>query len=130
MAAETTTYTPQKLFAGDHPRVVTQPCTVLSGQDLAAFTIVESDADGKLITHAGFVDDGTATTIDITAPVVGVLTAAVDASAADVDGTVYTSGYFFASQLIWHADASNELLKRKLLEGSDIQVEFQDTGEV
>lgn len=130
MATETFTQTPVKLFAGDHPRVVTQPCTVLSGQDLAANTLVESDAAGKLITHQGFVDDATATTIDITAPVVGVLVAAVDASAADVDGMVYTSGYFFASELVWHADASTDLLKRKLLEGSDIQVEMQKAGEV
>lgn len=130
MAAETTTYTPVKLFAGDFPPVLTAPGTLLDGEVLSQYELVETNAAGKLVEHLGFVDDATAATIDITAPVVGVMIQAASPSGADATVQIYTSGCFFAGQIVWPADATDDLLKAKLLEGSNIRVVFQDTGEV
>lgn len=118
MAAETFTYTPKKLIAGSDPDVVVKPCTVLTGQNLAAYTLVESDAAGKMKAHAGV------------NKVAGILLNAVDATAADKDGLVYIAGDFFADQLVFPAGANTTLLKRKLVEGSMIALTFLDTGEV
>ena len=126
MATETHTLTPSKLFAGDFPKPITAPVTVLTGQDLAALTIVETNLTGEVIAHAGINEaDDTAQAL-----VAGVLINAVDATAADLPGLIYEGGCFFASQLVWPADCTDNLLKRKLLEGSLIKVVFQDTGEV
>ena len=118
MAAETFTYTPKKLIAGSDPDVVVKPCTVLTGQNLAAYTLVESDAAGKMKAHAGV------------NKVAGILLNAVDATAADKDGLVYIAGDFFADQLVFPAVTNTTLLKRKLVEGSMIALTFLDTGEV
>ena len=118
MAAETFTYTPKKLIAGSDPDVVVKPCTVLTGQNLAACTLVESDAAGKMKAHAGV------------NKVAGILLNAVDASAADTAGLVYISGDFFADQLVFPAVTNTNLLKQKLVEGSMIALTFLDTGEV
>lgn len=118
MAAETFTYTPKRLIAGSEPDVITKPCTVLSGQNLAANTLVESDLAGKLKVHAGV------------NKVAGILLNAVDASAADKAGVVYIAGDFFADQLVFPASANTNLLKQKLVEGSMIALTFLETGEV
>ena len=118
MAAETFTYTPKRLIAGADPDVVTKPCTVLSGQNLAQYTLVESDAAGKMKAHAGV------------NKVAGILVNAVDASAADTAGVVYIAGDFFGDQLVFPAGANTTLLKRKLVEGSMIALTFLETGEV
>lgn len=138
MAAETHTFTPQKLFASDYPRVLTSPVTVVSGQNLAVNTIVASDANGKILAHPDFDTDFVADTsagavtksLDVTKVVAGVLVAAVDATGGDTAGIIYESGHFYADQLVWPAGATTNALKRKLLEGSLIKVTFQDTGEV
>jgi hypothetical protein len=118
MAAETFTYTPKRLIAGSDPDVVTKPCTVLSGQNLAQYTLVESDAAGKMKAHAGV------------NKVAGILLNAVDASAADKAGIVYIAGDFFADQLVFPAGVNTNLLKQKLVEGSMIALTFLETGEV
>ena len=130
MAAETTTYAPVKLFAGDFPPILTAPVTILDGEVLSQYELVESDAAGKGVAHLGFALDGVATSIDITAPVIGIMISALSPSGADGAGQMYTSGAFFASQLVWPASATDDLLKAKLLEGSNFRVVFQDTGEV
>lgn len=118
MAAETFTYTPKRLIAGSDPDVVTKPCTVVLGQNLAQYTLVESDAAGKMKAHAGV------------NKVAGILLNAVDASAADKAGIVYIAGDFFADQLVFPASANTNLLKQKLVEGSMIALTFLETGEV
>lgn len=124
--AETTNYTPVKLFAGDFPPPLTSPVMVLTGEDLAELTIVETDLVGKVVAHAGINEgDDTAQAL-----VAGVLVSPVDASAADTEGVIYESGCFFADSLVWPADATDDLLKRKLLEGSLIKVVFTKPGEV
>jgi len=118
MAAETFTYTPKRLIAGNDPDVVTKPCTVVSGQNLAEYTLVESDAAGKMKAHAGV------------NKVAGILLNAVDATSADKAGVVYIAGDFFADQLVFPVSANTNLLKQKLVEGSMIALTFLETGEV
>lgn len=141
MAAETTTFTPDELFAGevsDDREIV----TVVTGQNLAANTIVMTDSAGKVLAHDGIcsttiTQSGTtpfAVTLSAAHKVAGVLIYAVDASAADVQGAIYKDGNFFADKLVWpstiNGAAVTNLLKRKLLEGSDISVTFSATGEL
>lgn len=138
MAAETTTFTPVKLFAGDFPPPLTAPVTVLDGEVLSQYEVIASDAAGKVISHIGldtdFVADASAGAvtkeIETTRPVVGIMVEALSPSGADGAGIAYTSGCFFASQLVWPAGVTTDLLKAKLVEGSNIRVVFQDTGEV
>lgn len=126
MAAETTTFTPVKLIAGSDPDILTAPGTLLSGQNLAAGTLVESDTAGKWKVHSGI--DGTSK--EPLKKVAGVLVNAVDASAADAAAIIYISGNFFASQLTFPAAVNTNLLKAKFVENTNIVLTFQDTGEV
>lgn len=141
MAATTTTYTPDELFAGevsDDREIV----TVVSGQNLAANTIVMTDSAGKVLAHNGvctasMTQSGTtpfAVTFTPAQKVAGVLIYAVDASGGDAQGAIYKDGNFFADKLVWPATINGapvtNLLKRKLLEGSDISVTFSATGEL
>jgi len=128
MAIEIHANTPERLIAGSTPEILTAPCTVATGQNLAMSTIVESDANGEMIAHAGFVTDANTVPVDITRPVAGILVTAVDATAGATAGTVYTSGDFFSDKLVWPAGASTDLLKRKLLENSMIRTTIPDVG--
>ena len=120
MAAETFTYSPKRLIAGSDPDVVVKPGTVVLGQNLAQYTLLESDAAGKWKVHAGG-----------TNKVAGILLNAVDATSADTAAQAYIAGDFFADQIVWPATgAGTNLLKQKLVEGSMIALTFLDTGEV
>ena len=118
MAAETVTYTPKRLVAGSDPDVVVRIGTVVTGQSLAQFTLLESDVAGKWKVHAGV------------NKVAGILLNAVDATSADQPAQAYIAGDFFADQLVFPAGANTNLLKQKLVEGSMIALTFLDTGEV
>ena len=118
MAAETFTYSPKRLLAGDEPDVITRPSTLLLGQNLTAGTLLESDLAGKLKAHAGV------------NKVAGILQYDTNATAADTACLIYIAGDFFADQLVWPAGANTNLLKSKLVEGSMIALTFLDTGEV
>lgn len=118
MAAETFTYTPKRLIAGSDPDIIVRPGTVVTGQNLAAGTLLESDAAGKWKVHAGV------------NKVAGILQYAVDATSADKAALAYIAGDFFADQLTFPAAANTNLLKQKLVEGSMIALTFLDTGEV
>ena len=133
MAAESYAFNPKKFVANYNPELVVKPCTVLSGQNLAAGSIVEFDAAGKVITSGG-----------VNKPA-GVLMYPVNASAgttnnkgetvvagiaADTAGLIYKAGDFFASELFFHATQSTNLLKSKLVDGTMIALTFQDVGEV
>jgi len=133
MAAETYTFTPKKFFAGASPEPILKNVTVLSGQNLAAGSLVEFDAAGKVITSGG-----------VNKPA-GVLVNAVNAStgttnnkgetvpagaAADTSGFIYKSGDFFASELFFHATQSTDLLKSRIVDGTMIVLSFQKAGEV
>jgi hypothetical protein len=133
MAAETYTYIPKKFIAGSDPDYVAKPCTVVSGQNLAAGSVVEFDINGKVITSGG-----------VNRPA-GVLAYAVNASvsttnnkgetvaagvAADTAGILIKCGDLFSSELFFNATQSTNLLKAKLMDGTMIVLSFQDVGEV
>lgn len=59
--------------------------TVKSGENLKAGEVVQDDGAGKLIAADGLLD----TASDVLTEVIGVLHAAIDASAADVKNAVY-----------------------------------------
>lgn len=160
MAAETTTYTPVKLFAGHFPEILTAPATLLTDENLAAYTLLAADSAGKLYAHPGNETGFVAATsagsptveIDTTIPVAGILVEAANAStgttnnngetvvagtSADLAVNIYKSGNFFASQLVFKltgggdmADVATDILKQKLVNDSLIALAFQDTGEV
>lgn len=135
---ETTTFTPQKLFAGDYPAPFSEPATVLDGQVLVASEIVARDIAGKIIAHGGLDTDfladlsaGAVTKeIETTRPVAGIMVNALSPSGADGAGLIYSSGCFHADQLVWPAGVTTNIQKQKLLEGSLIRVVFEDLGEV
>ena len=118
MAAETFTYTPKRLIAGSDPDIIVRPGTVVTGQNLAQYTLLESDVAGKWKVHGGV------------NKVAGILLNAVDATSADKAAQAYIAGDFFADQIVWPSAANTNLLKQKLVEGSMIALTFLDTGEV
>lgn len=141
MAAVSTTFTPAELFAGDvseDRRVI----TVKSGQNLAANTVLMSDTDGKMVIHSGVItsslaQSGTtpfAATLTNGRKVAGILVAAVDASGSDLPGVMYTDGDFIGDKLVWPATidggAVSNLLKQKMLEGTDMFATFYNAGEL
>ena len=119
MAAETFTWSPQRLLAGHDPDVITVPGTLLSGQNLAAGTLLESDAAGKWKVHA-----------NAGAKVAGILMNATNATSGDTACTAYVAGNFWADQLTFPAAINTNLLKTKFVEGTMIVLAFLDTGEV
>lgn len=122
-AYETTTFTPAELFAGQTSKV-RKPITVVSGQNLAANTVLMTNALGKHLLHDGAYAN----------KVAGVLVAAVDATAGDKAGLAYLDGDFIDSKLVWpvniNAVAATNLSKQKLLEGTMMTVSFYNTGEL
>jgi predicted secreted protein len=118
MAAETFTYTPKRLLASSDPDVIVKTGTLVTGQNLAQYTLLESDAAGKWKVHAGV------------NKVAGILLNATDATSADQPTQAYIAGDFFADQLVFPSAINTNLLKQKLVEGSMIALTFLDTGEV
>lgn len=100
-------------IAGETPALFATVETVVSGQDLAALTVVGFDANGK-VTIADISDADPAN--HITA--VGVLVYAVDASSGDVVGQVYRGGNFNPDELVWHASYDTDAKKAKAFEGA------------
>ena len=138
---ETATFTPAELFAGNSAKN-RRPVTVVSGQNLAANTVVAYDADGKVRLHTGLITDsisqsGTtpfAVTFVPAEQLAGVLIAAVDASGGDAAGMVYCDGDFIGSKLVWPANidgaAATNLTKQKLFAGTELFATFYNTGEL
>jgi len=93
MTIETHVTNIKRLVAGSVPEILTKEQIVLSGQNLAAYTFVESDNVGKLITHAGI-------SVGVGNPVAGLTAQAIDATGGDTQGTLYESGNFFDDQLV------------------------------
>ena len=138
---ETTTFTPAELYAG-HPSENRRPITVVSGQNLAALTVLMADSAGKMLAHDGVIttsvaQSGTtpfAVTLTNGNPVAGILIAAVDASGGDAAGMMYTDGDFIGSLLVWPATIDggtvSNLLKQKMLLGTEMFATFYNTGEL
>ena len=98
------------LIAGDFP-IVTEPGTVLIGQTLVRGTLMgQITASKKWIKSLSGAGDGSETPRAITA-------LAVDASAADVETTLYASGEFNQNQIIYgtaHTAASVKVALKAL----------------
>jgi hypothetical protein len=126
MTATTTTFIPTELWAGEVSEC-RKPCTVKSGQNLAANTVVMSDAAGKIVAHDGAYSN----------KVKGVLINAVDTDGADTAGMLYLDGDFIGAELVWPATINSttptSLTKQKLLEGGgngELFATFYNAGEL
>jgi 3-dehydroquinate dehydratase len=121
------TYTPPDLFAGES-QIVTNRALVLSGQNLARFTVVALNANGKLVAHdptATVAVSGGASGQTAPAPqsrIAGVLIDAVNASAGDVSAAYYSEGVFNHAALTWHASLDTLEKRRNACVGTKIDV--------
>lgn len=119
MAAETYTFTPKKLIAGSEPDIVTQSGTYAAANTtITEYTLVETNISGEWIAHAGV------------NKVAGITINHSGVSQSGKAGQAYIAGCFWADQITWPGTATTNLLKKKLLEGTQIVVVFQDVGEV
>ena len=85
------------------------PYTVLTGQQLAALTVVGKDGAGKLVPAT---EDGTVKAI-------GVLPYAVDSTSGDVATELYRSGNFNPDLLVWDASFTTAAQKAAAFEGAE-----------
>lgn len=114
-STETESFSVTQLFAGDAD-VVTQPITVVSGQNLALGSVVgRITASGKITLCDTAAVDGSQTPV-------GILVNAVDASGGDKAGDIYVGGDFNVDALTWHASFSTDLLKLKAFDRTNIVV--------
>ena len=106
-------HTVEQLFSGDFP-VATQDITVISGQNLAIHTLVgRIAASGKITAWAPAANDGSEV-------ICGIMTVAVDATAADKAGVMYVSGCFNPDMLVFPAgktvvDANADLAGKAII---------------
>lgn len=109
----TETFTPEQLFAGSAD-VVTQAVTIVSGQNLAQYTVVGRIATGGKVKIAAIgAVDGSATPI-------GILVNAVDASGGDKAGTIYIGGDFNRAALVWDSTFDTDAKKAAAFDGTNI----------
>lgn len=95
----------------------TKTVTIKAGQVLKALSFVESDVDGKAIAHTGVVGGN---------KIAGVTVFDVDASAADVDASIYVEASFWADALVWDVDPLVDVIDK--FDGTAIAVTAYDTG--
>lgn len=94
------TYTPNNLFAGDAP-IRTLPVTVLSGQNLPAYSVVgKISTSGKYVLSVVGAGDGSESPD-------GILVNTVDASSGDTQGIIYIAGDFNYNSL--NVDVSHDI---------------------
>lgn len=98
------TFTPEQVIV-DAIDVVSKSMTVLSGQNLAALSVLgRVTASGKLVLCDSGASDGSQTPVAINID-------PIDASAGDKVGPVYVAGSFNIDALTWHASFSTDALK-------------------
>lgn len=111
----TDAYTPTQLILGDAD-IVTDSITVLSGENLAANTVVgRVTASGKIVECDLGAADGSEVPL-------GILVNAVDASAGDKAGNIYIGGEFNRDLLAWHTSFATDLLKDAAFDGTNIAI--------
>lgn len=114
-SSSTDAFTPSQVILGDAD-VVTKSVTVVSGQTLAALTVVGViTASGKYAVCNLAAENGT----EVPA---GILVNAVNASGGDKDGTVYLGGDFNIAALVWGASFTTAVLKNAAFLGTNIVV--------
>lgn len=105
-----------QLFAGD-AKIITEEETVASGQGVVAkYTVVgRLTASGKLAKHTPGASDGSEVAV-------GILTQAVNATAADVRVAMYTGGFFNHEALTWHASLTTLAARKVVFERTPIKI--------
>ena len=112
---ETEAFTLEQLFAGTAD-VITQPITVISGQNLVQYTVL-----GKITASNKFKVCDTAA-VDGSQVAVAILVHATDASGGDKASTAYFAGDFNQEQLFWHASFTTDLQKQRSFDLSNIAI--------
>lgn len=96
------------IYGGDTPAVFATVETVLTGQVIAARTVVGFDGSGKIIPA-----------VEGVTAAVGILPYAVDSTAGDIVGeSIWRGGNFKPSALVWDASYGTDALKAKAFEGA------------
>lgn len=92
-------HTPDFLFGGEAD-IVTEPATLITGQNLAQRTVVARiAASGKLTQWAPAASDGSQYAV-------GILQHAINATSADKACVIYTGGIFNIDALVWPGGAT------------------------
>lgn len=113
--AETETTTVSSLIIGTQD-IVTTPVTLITGQNLAANTVVARiTASGKITAAALGAADGSQFPI-------GILAHAVDATSADKAAVMYTGGCFNSDALVWGATFDTAVKKAVAFDGTNITI--------
>jgi len=101
-ASEIVSFSNTPLFAGD-AEVVTEECVVDTGVHAKYTVMGRITATGKVVQLTPGASDGSQIAC-------GVLTQAVDATAADVRAGLYTGGFFNHEALVWPAGTTHDTL--------------------
>ena len=100
--SEIVSFSYDPLFAGD-AEVVTEECVVDTG-NLAKYTVLgRITATGKVVKLTPGASDGSQIAC-------GILTQAVNATAADVRAAMYTAGFFNHNALVWPVGTTHDTL--------------------
>ena len=100
--SEIVSFSYDPLFAGD-AEVVTEECIVDTG-NLAKYTVLgRITATGKVVQLTPGASDGSQIAC-------GILTQAVNATAADVRAAMYTAGFFNHNALVWPVGTTHDTL--------------------
>ena len=95
------------IVGGDKPEIFSTVETVLTGQEIAALTVVGFDGAGKVVPAN-----------NSTVAAVGVLPYAVDSTGGDVGAEIWRGGNFKPEALTWDAGYATDAHKAKAFEGA------------
>lgn len=110
----TDAFTPEQFILSEMD-VATESVTILSGQVLAARTVVgRVTASGKIVICDPAASDGSQNAL-------GILVNAIDATGADKAGSIYIGGNFNRSLCVWHAGFTTDVLKAKAFDRTNIK---------
>ena len=109
------TFSPIPLWAGDATIVTDDNYVVASGQGIVPKYSVVGLVGGKLVKHNPAGVDGSQNAI-------GILTQAVNATAADAKVAIYVSGFFNHLALTWAAATSTFALRQAVFVGKNIRI--------
>lgn len=111
-----TTYTPIELLAGDAMVQTDDGQVLITGQNLAQFTVVgRITASGKLTQWAPAANDGSQIAV-------GILIHATNATSADKTCQIYTAGCFNVAALVWPSGVTTLAARKAAFERSPISV--------
>ena len=115
-SATTETVVPANLIAGHAPEIATENGTLITGQNLANFTVLGRITASKKLTKCDpAAADGSQTAV-------GILVHAMDATSADKAVQFYKAGNFFADALVWHAGFDSAAKKLAAFDGTAIVI--------